>query len=145
MKQSVRYVPRVRSTEIIPIDFYQINKNGKFVWLQKLCWKLLKKYGKPDFIQQYSIKCVDLEFKKVIDLIMQNIDAVHQIEQLECKYIVIGHNKLKELMSDDISRHYFSFQIPRNAELNHQQRMFLGMRIILCPWIDGVFCLPEIK
>jgi hypothetical protein len=127
--------------DIVSDMHYTVNHKGKFKWLQKFCLKVLMKYGNSCVAHIPIMECATVEYEKTVDLILNNIRDVERIEGLRCKYIVIGNRQMKELCNSD---NFMYFQIPPDADLRRNQRTFLGMNIILVPWIDGVFCLPEL-
>jgi len=135
------YLPRIETMYEVVDGAYAFNERGKLKWLQKLCLKILDKLGCQYYNQAVEVKAILVDFDKVIDLIQAQRDAIEMTYGRRCKYAILGQNAMRRLNIECGDR--FTFVLP--AGPNRRFREFAGMRVILCPWFDGVLCLDEIE
>ena len=133
------YLPKVQTMYEVADGAYAFNEKGKLKWLQKLCLKILDKLGCQYYNQAVEVKAVTINFDKVIDLIQAQRNAIELAYGRRCKYVILGQNAMRRLIIECSDR--FGFSIPVGSRF----REFAGMRVILCPWFDGVLCLDEIE
>lgn len=124
-----------QTIRLLDYDAYRVNPNGKFPWLQHALFWLIEKLGgrgvsfKSDFLITTRLNLDD-----VAEMIWKNEEAVWNITHREGKYVIIGRKQMREL-SVHPEFHAFGMSHPT----------FGPLQIIMAPWLDGVFVLPEIK
>lgn len=134
---------RERVTPVGP--FYShvaVNEKGKHVWLQKLCLRLLDKLGavKHPWRQQ--------EYREVV--IERN--SAPMLEQLETAWTdltrnyhrsptvcFVGPRGLRDLTKASYDLKGMSEPFSFNVDLRTNDKSILGMRVIMLPWLDGIF------
>jgi len=116
-------------------------------WLQGACFWLLDKLGcrhRREVIQ-HNVRRERIEYGRVIDAIVSQKDAVHDMLYKDCKAVVLGADKMHELqLSTD---NYYAIQLPGSvADLwQFDGKTFAGLTVVFCPWFDGVVTLPSVE
>lgn len=146
------------SQEVMPfygpeIDLkYKYNDSGKLLFLQRACFWVLRKLGCQ--IQDTSIihTRTQVDLDDLFQDVMDNTWMMNMIYNKEAKYIIVGKDYYVKyvhpvLMHD---QGYMQFQVPPTYEAKVKRNgvrmkgIYMGLNVIMVPWIDGMFCLPEI-
>jgi hypothetical protein len=131
-------------------DKYQYNPNGKAPWLQRLCFRVLDKLQAHAEFQEIKIMRTRLDLDKLVDALMRNKIDVERIYNKRAKYLVIGGDKWLAL-TNDTAHNLQMFTVPYdfNARVGFNStptpKMFAGLKVIVVPWVDGLFVLPELE
>lgn len=141
----------LRSVEwVTSPDKYQYDPKGRWPWLQRACFWVLKKLGAFASFSEEHIQRVDIDLDKLVEAVMRNRADVEMLYRKRAKYLVVGADKFYEL-SVSVQPHYMTFTVPHqfNARVGYNNRpmpqMFAGLQVIVVPWIDGMFVLPELE
>lgn len=128
---------------------------GRWLWLQRLLIRLWKKLGgrvRQDFVQY---KYITVSLDDLVKAAMSNQANVMRIYNRESKYLIVGRTQFA-LIAQNYSRFdsldsYLRFSIPfeYNARVGvdscPQPKMFAGLEVVVVPWIDGLFVLPDLE
>lgn len=110
-------------------------------WLLKKCTT-----GFWDSPETTQYRFMRISHDKIIDRIFENTRCIRYIYNGECKTVVIGQVTLNEIMDDIDHQPYGSFRFDMNVPMNGRNGMrILGMEVIVVPWIEGLFVMPEFK
>jgi hypothetical protein len=148
----VRTFQMSRAVEwVAETDKFQFDPKAKAPWLQKVCFWLLKLLGAHAKFAQEHIKRVDIDLNKLVDALMRNRADVEMLYHKRAKYLVVGADKFEDLVtSPEVQASYMMFEVPLhfNARAGYNGRpmpqMFAGLQVVVVPWIDGMFVLPEL-
>jgi hypothetical protein len=134
------YVPRP--------DAFQFNAKAGWVRLQRLCFWFLAKIGAYDMQAVVSYKRVDLNLDDVVRATLEHEQNIYTLTHRKGKYLVVGNKQWMELAKQAADQ-FVMFPFPPNYRANihprEHQNMFAGMKIVVVPWIDGLFVLPDLE
>ena len=63
------------------------------------------------------------------------------------RYLLVGKSEMRDILNMPEVEHMFSFHVPKediNARIKPEVAIF-GVTVVLVPWIEGIFCMPEIE
>ena len=121
------------------IDSELLPKINKFkTFIRDILWKL----GWLTFRERIdtSYKKIEIDTSKILDLIRSMANDILYTQGIFPEYIIVGHDYLEKIKQE----------VRFLTMINHQEigfeylETFFGMKIVLVPWIDGVFLLPEL-
>lgn len=133
------YKPKYNYT---PINAFEINESGKYVWLQKLAYKILSKFGKkvPPLVTE-TIEEYEIDVEKFITKLIEAKETVRYLSGIEAKTLYIGLEDYNELMDSDIK---YNKEIDFTAYYNYYQEgsvYLVGLKVRIIPWIKGWFII----
>lgn len=80
-----------------------------------------------------------IDFTSIIDGLHQHIHEVRRTTALDPKYLIIGREEYYKLSGQIMKDYPYSF-----GPYPHDQLDILGLQVVIVPWIDGLFCLPDL-
>lgn len=109
-------------------------------------YRLLKKAHAwlDDFANEpveVSIKTTTIDFSQKFDGIHEHIREIQRTTGMRPKYLFIGRDVYFELSKEVLDR--FPFAINYNYPPQRGNELF-GLTVVVVPWIDGIFCLPDL-
>lgn len=132
------------------LDTFQYNAKGKYPWLQKLCFKALRWLRASALLQEGEVRRVRLDLDDLVKAIMINQSDVEYIYHKRAKFLIVGHDKFKELAKcEEFDYHFFDIPSNYRANVGYDREpmpyLFRGLRVVVVPWIDGMFVLPDLE
>jgi hypothetical protein len=116
---------------------FQLREDKKYPWLQKLCFSVLRKLGAFSWD-----KCVEIERHSIKGTInyIKLIEEITFLKNADIKpsRILMGSEDYASLMSETISKHYFSYQTTYPSE-----NKIYGLLIEIIPWMKGFLVMPD--
>lgn len=122
---------------------YSYRKHGKLPWLQKILFAILDKLGcGAYYTETFNYETIAIE--DVLERVVKNYHNLQLIHEIRPKYLVLGRNYYADLLRHEYGMQYI--QLPSNYRQYgvKPHDMFMGMKIILVPWMEGMVILPEI-
>lgn len=131
------------ATAIDPNRF-ELNQRGRWPWLQKLLFKLLRKLGANSLNTSVSYKTVEIDTKSILNALMENQRDVMTLYNKRARYIVMGPRDYARFTNDPECRDllYFGFSVPIGMG---NRRTIMGMEVVIVPWIEGFFVMPDLQ
>lgn len=96
-----------------------------------LAW--LRKFEPPPTVR---IKTTIFEFDTLLEEINQHQRSVYRLTGKKPKYLFIGRDKYCQATGEQLGYYPLALDRGRNT--------CFGMTVMVVPWIDGLFCLPDI-
>jgi hypothetical protein len=139
-------------------EVYVPKLSGKWVWLQNLAYKILKKFGKPYEIEVIKYSRYTLSVPSLIKAIEQSSNNLQMLMSRRAKYLIIGEDMYYKLTQEkrreeNISGYPIfgvnmiqpSSQSPFETNYDYRKReMLFGLTVVVVPWVDGLFVLPDL-
>lgn len=140
----------VQHDKTLWFDAYEVNPNGRFVWLQKLANRLLQKYGKRPIVTNTTYTTETIEVDQVMAALGAIINNAAQITGDDRFVALVGQRQWAEIrkQSDvEIKVPVRDITIPIPERLARrftevQLRSMPGLRIIVLSWYDGIAVIP---
>ena len=123
----------------MPVDpnYFVLKKRNKFT---RGLMRILKKFNILDNRVEYeeliNVKKVEVDLYKLRELLYQEMDYFVS-RNIPIERILLGRSQYEEFMRGD------SLQSPLNIPYNGMTRDFMGARVQLNPFIDGVVFVPR--
>lgn len=153
MNNTIRlYQIKETITPYVAEDKFRFNPGGKLPWLQKIAFWLLKKLRAQVIENAVAYSRVEIPLDDLVKAIFENQRNVQMLTNKTGAYVIVGHDAFCKLnqSADQWGMRPFSFFIPQDFQarvaINNAPapQMFAGMKVIVVPWIDGVFILPDV-
>lgn len=125
---------------IKPSDFNAHGRHRR--WLLRACLWLMNSCGITRREAHETIATIEADVGGILERLwaaQQNMDRVY-FER--ARYVIVGHDAMRDLVRGDVNR-VVSFDAEARLGGNQGMRVF-GLKVVLVPWIEGVFLLPEI-
>lgn len=124
---------------------YTYTPKGKFKRLQRLLFWILSKLD-CEYQEQFSkVQYTQLDIGDVVERIMASNENVQRIYHQRPKYVVVGQDYYRDLMTNDSAPMYLRHPVSADWLNKHSHNMqWQGFEIILVPWIEGLVILPEL-
>lgn len=103
--------------------------------LRTLDW--LKKYD--DRVRQAEVVTYTIEEDKLYDLVVKAWEEAKFTWHARIRFLLIGAKQWREL-TGDLPVAWGAFTLEKGVP-----RQFLGLEVIVVPWMDGVVVLPEVS
>lgn len=126
-------------------DTYKFDSSKKYLWLQKVCIKILAKLG-----------CHGESFHEIVKTHVINksnlIEKLNEANRLICSKnktpttLLIGPEEFAELMQQDPIHNLLKFDIKYPCMENKNgvtDRYMMGMRVVIVPWMKGILPLTK--
>lgn len=132
---------------------FEFDSRAKCPWLQKICFYILKKLGSQKKQEKVVFNNLSFPLDDLMQAVYDHRDNVSMLLERRVKYIIIGSDifsrftKLEEFREP----HFLAMQISDNYKSKlringvYCEGILQGLYVIYVPWINGMFCLPEIK
>lgn len=113
------------------------------VWIGEKCGVLER-----DYERTVSYQVAELDMRGAIDEMAKHAANMEMIQSNRAKYLIVGRDQMKRLdMQDWAIRNLGTRQIPFGVAYGDgtERRYLYGLEIILVPYIDGCFVLPDLE
>lgn len=138
-------------TRPYPGDVYEINPEGRFVWLQRLAQRILARYGKNPVSTILSYRTETIEVDTVLAALAQLLDNATQIMDDDQFVAIVGAKEWAEIRRSadaEVAVPLVSYNLPVPERLAHRfieyrLRNMRGLRVIVVAWHHGITILPE--
>lgn len=125
-------------------DWYVYRDDGKFPWLQRRLFWVLRKLGCQGFwTQETHFKTVTIEHAKVADAIRHQLfEALSRNEQPDKVYI--GQPLVRELLGEIEDVHRYTMpvdiyrRIPNGRNGASTIHTVFGLEVVAHPWSEGI-------
>lgn len=133
-----------RETAVLNPNRFEFNPRGRMPWLQKLLFKALRWLKADSYDTHIEYKTVEIDPPSIIDALMLNRVDVERLYNRRAKYVVMGPSdfhrfctapEIKDMLA-------FSFTVPIGM---NGERTILGLEVVIVPWIEGFFVLPDLN
>lgn len=122
-------------------DVYSFRDKGKAPWLQKLCFKVLRRLGCDNAIYyEKSVKRVAITPKTITEnLYRQHRTILQRAHDLQ-GVIYMGPEEFRTLAGETMGESVMRVTVPYNVD-----GQFYGLDIITVPWMKGILVAPKHK
>jgi len=128
---------QIRVPKLLPIPKVQgVEYNGKWGIIGR--W-LYRKLTRPHIDYGHHIKTVTIDVGCIIDAILAQRRAYHEIMNGDAEMIIVGPDAFRELMKLDLP-----FDIPLVTEAARDMTLD-GIPIRFVPWFEGILCVPKAR
>ena len=136
----------VATRELVPEpmpDFYGVRERGKMVWLQRLCFRVLKRLGKNAMEDKISVVRHVIDHDKILDRIWEQKTGVMSFfHQGSPHMVLMGAEDFQECLdSPTAPQGVMEFAVRARVGQNGLPAVF-GLKIVVVPWIKGVVVVP---
>ena len=132
---------------------FEYNPNGRIKFLQKICFWVLKKLDCQIKDTEIKYTRTEINLDSLFDAVIENRVMMRMIYNREAEYLVIGKDYyekfIKELSKSKME--FYSFNVPYDYKARvltngvRQEGIFRGLKVLFVPYLDGIFCLPNLK
>lgn len=114
---------------------FVLRKDRGWVWLQKICFKILRWIGAYELIKTETVTYTNLRSDKLKDKIVEGIRS--QGGYREGMVLTIGAAQWMELTDNrELMYEAFSYDVTAFRDSRYPGRI-LGVKVEVIPWIDG--------
>jgi hypothetical protein len=82
---------------------------------------------------------VVIDFSSILDGLHAHIREISYSTGLTPKYLIIGRDKYYELSGQVLKEMPYII-----GPYPHDRLEIFGLKVVIVPWIDGLFCLPDL-
>lgn len=132
--------------EMTPTDAYDIKPVGRLAWLQRLCFKIMKRTGaaRIHFDKRHLVTCVSIDREKVTrEIVALASIQLHQMGKRPTR-ILVGRPQFKNFVADvdnlRMGPFQFDIQLKQASEYGSGVTLF-SIPVEVIPWMDGVLVL----
>lgn len=131
-------------------DVYEIDPNGRFLWLQRIAQRILAKYGKQPISVALSYRTQTIEVDRVMVALGQLIENASRITN-EYEFVaIIGAREWADLRASkdaDLLAPMIDLNLPVPERLaqrfgDYQLCNMHNLRVIVLSWHAGITLLP---
>lgn len=134
-----------------PGDVYEINPEGRFVWLQRLAQRVLARYGRNPVSSVLSYRTETIEVDTVLAALAQSLDNATRVMEDDRFVAVMGAREWAEIRNRadaEVAVPLATYNLPVPERLAHRfteyrLRNMNGLRVIVAVWHHGITILPE--
>jgi len=130
-------------------DVFSFRKDKKHHWLQKLCFKILKRIGAYGLDESVSVSRITIDTKKVIDSIIAQRGMLEMSWQFPPSHIYMGPEDYASLMKDESFMFVtqplsFTGSVEFGSTKMPEKRI-MDIPFTIIPYMKGVLMVPEYK
>lgn len=121
---------------------YAVNPQGRGVWFQRTCCRLLKWLGATAVHE--SVEAVTYTRLHVDDLravLYAQRETIFLATEREARYLLVGRDIMARLLHED----WIGYHNLGTIDFSHVGIAPLGLQVVLVPWMDGCVAVPELK
>ncbi|MFA6213514.1 MAG: hypothetical protein WC714_29020 [Candidatus Obscuribacterales bacterium] len=119
-------------------DAFQLRTDRPALWLQKVCFFILKKLNAFYIGESVTIERHVLDGRTFIDRLFLQQEEIKQFFNMEPKKLLIGAEDYANLMQEVVATQRFNF----NAEYGYG-RTIMGLTVEVIPWMRGCLVMPN--
>jgi hypothetical protein len=134
-----------------PLDGYAFYERpfGKWRWLQRQCFKILRYLGA--YRQEMGMTRSEVDYKSLAEAALEHPRQLMKLINSErMAYIIVGYHQAREILHG--LNEYEYTEVPSLDDMTTRFYLrgveywgvFAGMCIIVVPWFDGMLFLPEL-
>ena len=124
-------------------DVYSFREKGPAPWLQKLCFKILRKLGCDNAIfYERGVERHVINPKSVVENLLRQQNTILQQAHDCAGVIYMGPSDFNSLAGETMGDCCMKMTVPYKHGTDGQ---FYGMDIIVVPWMKGVLVAPKHK
>lgn len=123
----------------LPVDpnYFVLKKRNKFTrWLMRMLKKLNVLDNRVEYEELTNVKKVEVDLFKLKDFLLQEMDFFAS-RNIPIERILLGRSQYEELIRGS------ELNSPLDIPYNEMTRYFMGVRVQLNPFIDGVVFVPR--
>ncbi len=119
------------------LDTFQLRSDRSLVWLQKICFLILKKIKAYTINQETSFKRHCIKPGKFMETLFRQKESIRATFNLRPKDLFIGSEDYQELMGGEEINNIINFHSEYNIG-----REIMGLRVTIVPWMRGIIVVP---
>ena len=123
----------------LPVDpnYFVLKKRNKFTrWLMRMLKKLNVLDNRVEYTELTNVKKVEVDLLKLRELLMQETEFF-MYRNIKIERILLGRSQYEAFTRGSSLNH------PLDIPYNEMTRDFMGARVQLNPFIDGVVFVPR--
>lgn len=113
-------------------------------WLQRLLFKVLRWLKANSYNTTVTYQTIEIDTQDIFTALMKNRYDVEALYNKRARYVIMGPNDFmrftKGAEAHDMMRIHFSAALGTKMKPN-----ILGLEVVIVPWIDGFFVLPDLE
>jgi hypothetical protein len=90
-----------------------------------------------------TYKTTEIDTSKILEALMKNTRDVQMLYYKRAKYVVMGIEAFAQMSNEPHVHEMMRFNFNTRIGINRQFTA-LGLEVIVVPWIEGFFVLPEL-
>lgn len=137
---------------------WEVNHDGKFVWLQNLAYRILHRFGQKAIVPITKIETirVQVNYESIVKAANIQIEELRNLN-MEAHCIYLGSDYIEKWRTEFLGMHsdmeradFVPFQIGYNRGMHMNldrplDNQVLGLPIILVPNFQGIFVAPKVN
>lgn len=140
MNNKVHLIRRERhETAFLNPNRFELNPKGRAPWLQKLLFKVLRWLKADSYDTAIEYTTVQIDPSSIIDALMRNRVDVERLYNKRARYVVMGPGEFHRFCTGPETNSVMRLNIGI-----HGKRTMLGLEVVIVPWIEGFFVLPDL-
>lgn len=111
-------------------------------WLLRVIRPLHKWLG--DFVveqTELNIETTRIDLADKLSAIQEHMYECENQTGLRPKYLIVGRDTYYEMTNETMKAHPFLINVQHP---HYQGSMIFGLTVVMVPWIEGMFCLPDL-
>ena len=121
-------------------------------FIQKICFWILKKLKCQIQDTRIEYSRMEIPLDDLFNAVIENRIMMEMLYNKEAKYLVLGRDHYKKFMKCLFTKeNMIRFQTPFDYKARvlssngvRQEDFFQGLNIVFVPYLDGMFCLPDL-
>lgn len=127
-------------------DVYKLRPDRKYVWLQKLCIRILKKLGANWIEDRMTFERIQIDSSKFMKNLFDQVAEIQREFNQKPKTILIGSEDYHKLMGDKELYQMLRFEAEYHTSRRNERGEYVGtvngLSVQVIPWMQGILVLP---
>lgn len=123
---------------------FEFNSKGRLPWLQKLLFKVLRWLKADSYDTTVEYTTVEIDQTSIIDALMRNRIDLERLYNKRARYVVMGPDDFRRFCTAPEINNMMMVNFTAPVGMNGK-RTILGLEVVIVPWIDGFFVLPDLN
>jgi hypothetical protein len=137
MDQTIRFIQYQREIRyLLRADIFKLNKERRAVWLQKLCFFILRKLGCAWYEPITEYHAVDFKTRSFVERLRAQHRELYDYVHRNGQRLIIGSADFDRLMETKTDG-YFLFKIGADGKWS-----VFSLTVEVVPWMQGMVVLP---
>jgi len=121
-------------------QLYEYSAEGKYPWLQRLCFKIL---GKLDAYYNEKVEVITIEANPVdlIDQVIAQMNSADIMNRAGTK-ILMGARNFYALRDRPDCWQYLELPLMQARIGYRNETRLFGLEVVVIPWMDGILVVP---
>jgi len=142
-EQEVRFLATTEQRTICDLkDAFELRHDKKFVWLQRVCFWVLKKIGAYYLKHTVSYSRILIEPDKFMDKLFKQRCEMEGFYYSRPSRLFIGAQDYEELMGSSEIRQIMQFDAQYWVKEEGYRPEIMGLSVTIVPWMKGVLVMP---